>query len=178
MIANIITFIPVRVIFHLTLFVLLLIKLRGLLRVHIIPALKNYRQQADEKRFTLQEKHAILITQKKQLATQFLQQEKQLALLTTKLEAWYLAWLREQEEKKKEFEARQKKISEEMRMQDKMVAYKRSCRQHTEKILAQTIEQLRSNPNTPQVQQFFARATEKISALSSQKKEDNAQADA
>lgn len=185
----IVNFLPIRVIFQFCLFILLLIKLRGLLRTHIIPALKNYRQQADEKRFTLQEQHAILITQKKQLATQFLQQEKQLALLTAKLEKWYLGWLEEQAEKKKEFEARKEKIIVEIRTQDKVVAHRRACRQYTEQTLQQAAGQLQRNPNDSNAQRFFTRTVEKLSSLATTSddtidendtinKEDNAQTDA
>ena len=83
-----------------------------------------------------------------------------------------------QEEKRKEFEARQQKIIEGVRAQDKVVAYKRSCRQYTEKILMDVATQLQQNPHDQNVQQFFDRSIEKINTLRSQKKEDDAQTNA
>jgi len=73
---------------RLVLFGLFCIKARGLIIGYLKPFLDKYRHTIDEHWTTLQEQHMVLIAQKKQLATQFLQQEKQIALLTAKLEQW------------------------------------------------------------------------------------------
>lgn len=172
------SFTLIKILFQLALFVLLIIKVRMLTKKHVIPALKNYQLQTDEKRFTLQEQHAILITQKKQLATQFLQQEKQLALLTAKLEKWYLGWQEEQARKKKEFEEREKKIAQNIKEQSKRVSYKRSRRRYTEQAIDKVAEQLGRNPRDPHTQRFFEHTVEKVQTLAPSPKEDHAQTDA
>ena len=168
----------IKILFQLSLFVLLLIKLRYLTRLYIIPALHNYQQEGNEKRFTLQEQHAILVTQKKQLATQFLQQEKQLALLTSKLEKWYKGWQELQKTKEKEFEEREKKIAHLIEEQHKNVLHKRACRNYTEAALDTAQEQLQRSGTTPQTAAFFENATEHASSLKNPTKDDDAETDA
>lgn len=96
--------------FYLVSFILFSIKARGLITTYLIPYLKESRQADIEKQFTLEEHNAILIVQKKQLATQFLQQEKQLSLLSAKLEHWYSNWRAHQEEKKAALAQRNREI--------------------------------------------------------------------
>lgn len=88
------------------LFILFLIKIRQLFHTMIVPMLNQHQQQTNEKWFALQEQHAVLIAKKKHLATLFLQQEKQISLLTAKLETWYKMWQDRQAQQKEFFEVR------------------------------------------------------------------------
>lgn len=128
--------------FQFTLLGLFLIKAIGMVRQFVVPHLKNVQQESNEKWFSLQEKHAVLIAKKKNMATQFLQQEKQISLLTAKLEAWYAAWKNTQLKRQQTFDDHAKKSVLRQAEQDKRVQEHRAAGRISRQVLAQTEEQL------------------------------------
>lgn len=150
--------------FQATLFCLFLIKAVGLVKAYLVPQLKAAQQESHERMFTLQEKHAILIAKKKQLATQFLQQEKQIALLTAKLEAWYVAWKDTQHKKQQAFDAQARKSMERYAEQDKRVQERRIAGQASKQILANA-EKTLQNDLSALHKSFCDHATEKLSPI-------------
>lgn len=72
------------------LFGLLAIKSYQLITKHVIPALKQMQRDAGSHWIRLHEKHSILISKKKDIATLFLHQEKQLSLLSTRISDWQI----------------------------------------------------------------------------------------
>jgi len=96
----------------LLLFVLFCIKMRWLFAEYILPFLRKQQQETHERWVALQEKHLVLVARKKQLATQFLQQEKQIALLTAKLESWHIVCHNKALERDREISRRAAAIKE------------------------------------------------------------------
>lgn len=148
--------------FEATLFVLFLIRGSQMLHQYLIPALKRHQQGINEKWFGLQEQHAVLISHKKQLATQFLQQEKQIVLLSSKLETWYKMWEKKQEEKKKFFEKKNKALLKNRIEQENLIAQRRTASQVGRKVLEKTIATLASDPKL--AKQYTGSALKKLAA--------------
>lgn len=80
------------VLFQITLFILFSIKALGVIHSYVIPALSRMKQDAQRRWCTLREQRLVATELKKQLASQFLKQEKQIALLAAKLAAWHSSW--------------------------------------------------------------------------------------
>jgi hypothetical protein len=97
--------------FQITLFILFALKFVDLIRTYVIPALQDMRDEVEENWRTLREQRSVADAGKKQKATQFLQQEKQIALLTAKLASWHLIRERKQAERKTAHEERSKAIA-------------------------------------------------------------------
>lgn len=73
---------------EIALFALLVIKSVQIVSSRLRPLLKETQKELSHQWVSLHEKHAVLIHKKKNMATLFLQQEKQLALLSARLEEW------------------------------------------------------------------------------------------
>ena len=141
----VIDFSIINIAFEATLFVLFLIRGIGMLKQYLIPALKQHQQDINEKRFDLQEQHAILIVNKKQLATQFLQQEKQIALLTAKLETWYKMWENKQKQRKEFFEKQAVAIAAHQTEQEQAIAERHAASEVGRKMVAKMLTTLESD---------------------------------
>lgn len=131
--------------FQCVLLVMFVIKARGILKNFVMPHLKGIQQESNEKWFSLQEKHAILIAKKKHMATQFLQQEKQISLLTAKLEAWYAAWKNTQIQRQKTFDVQAHKSALRRVEQDRLVQERRAAGRLSKEMLAQTQLEVEKN---------------------------------
>ena len=129
--------------FQCVLFILFLIRAHQGVRDYIVPLLRQTQQDTNEKWFALQERHAILIARKKQLATQFLQQEKQISLLTAKLETWYKKWQGKQEAQKAFFEEQARKIAAHRTAQEHTVVQRRTAAAVSSRILANVSQTLK-----------------------------------
>jgi hypothetical protein len=114
---------------QLLLFVLFLVKAWGLLQEYVLPRLREHKQDSYEKWMQLQEEHLLLVSQKKQLATQFLQQEKQIALLTAKLESWHLICYHKEKERESMVADRARIINERAAHQQNAAAQARLAAQ-------------------------------------------------
>lgn len=123
---------------HLLFFILFCIKMYWLIATYILPFLVKYREQAHERWFSLQEKHLVLVAKKKQLATQFLQQEKQIALLTAKLESWNAICRHKSLDKERGIAARAAAMNERAAMQQYNVARQELVQKTADQVLAQT----------------------------------------
>jgi len=149
-------------------FVLFCIKAYGAIIKYVIPFLEKRRQETDERWFALQEKHMVLVAKKKQLATQFLQQEKQIALLTAKLEAWHLICSNKQRERERAITEREELMNVRAALQQQMVAKRQLVAQTVEKILKETEQQARQEAELL-FPRYMHRAQQQLSTI--QKKE-------
>lgn len=149
---------------HGLLFVLFCIKMRGVFVRYIIPYLEKHRQEVDERWFALQEKHLVLVSRKKQLATQFLQQEKQIALLTAKLEAWHLVCSNKQREKEHEIADRAQAMNERAALQQYNLAQAQLVTSTVEAVLANVKNEV--SCNTEEIfAHYMARAKAQLSGV-------------
>lgn len=133
----------INIAFEAALFILFLIKIRQLVRTIVIPMLHQYQQETNEKWFALQEQHAVLIAKKKHLATLFLQQEKQISLLTAKLETWYKMWQDRQKQQKEFFEQRAQKTAEGQTEQKLRIQEQRAAATAGRAVLEQVVSRLK-----------------------------------
>lgn len=140
----------INVAFQLTLFILFAIKAYGGIKGHIIPFLRSHQQEENEKWFILQEQHAVLISKKKSLATQFLQQEKQIALLSAKLETWYTAWKNKEKERARFFEEQAQNIANKRTTQERNIANYRAAQATGHALLIKTVENIRKRADDVQ----------------------------
>ncbi len=127
---------------HITLFVLFAIKFLGLVKSWVIPFLQEKKNEKDQEWFALQEKHLVLVAQKKQLATQFLQQEKQIALLTAKLETWHIAANNKQRERENQIADRAQAMNERAALQQYNCAQRRLVVQSGEAVIHEVLKDI------------------------------------
>lgn len=127
---------------HGTLFVLFSIKFVGLVRSKVVPLLRTWKNQHDQEWFALQEKHLVLVAQKKQLATQFLQQEKQIALLTAKLEAWHLVNKDKERERSHQIADRAQAMNERAALQQYNVAQKKLIVRSGQQVISEVLHDI------------------------------------
>lgn len=120
---------------HGALFILFCIKFWGLCSTYVIPYLKKQKNEKNEQFTALQEQHLVLVSQKKQLATQFLQQEKQIALLTAKLESWHAACHHNEKERENVVSDRAREMNERAALQQHAVAQERLAKETGLRIL-------------------------------------------
>ena len=153
------------VLFHFTLFGLLLIKLRTLGKAYIIPMIVSLRKELVSRWYHLQEEHSVVVTKKKQLATQFLRQEKQLALLSSKLETWYKAVLARQEKEKQFFIKQNEKIARLFKEQQKRVTDAQRCKKLTKQALAELKKELASKGQCAQREKFLHETLKAVHTL-------------
>jgi len=146
------------------LFVLFCMKAWGLLRDHIIPRLREHKQALYEKWMQLQEQHLLLVSQKKQLATQFLQQEKQIALLTAKLESWHLICYHKEKERESMVADRARMMNERAALQQHAVAQTRIASQAGQDLVVMVTEDACRDADIL-FDQYFERAVEKLSSM-------------
>lgn len=149
---------------QLMLFVLFLIKAWGLLREHVLPRLKEHKQALYQKWMQLQEEHLLLVSQKKQLATQFLQQEKQIALLTAKLESWHLICYHKEKERESLIAERARMINERAAQQQHAAAQVRLASQAGQDLVAMVTESV-SRESDVLFDRYLAHATQKLSSI-------------
>jgi len=158
--------------FHITLFGLLFIKLRNAVNSIIIPYITGYQADLYKKWFSLQKTNAILIKKKKQLATQFLQQEKQIALLATKLETWYASQQEKQKQQKQVFDEQAQKVIERHAQQQAIIRQYKLQQEFCAQTLKELEQHLNIGTNKHQKEKFFAASIKQAIAL--QKKDGGA----
>ncbi|MEI7580430.1 MAG: hypothetical protein WCJ17_01395 [bacterium] len=149
---------------QLILFFLFLIKAWGLLQDYILPRLREYKQHVYEKWMHLQEEHLLLVSQKKQLATQFLQQEKQIALLTAKLESWHLICYHKEKERENILNDRARLMNERAAVQQHVTAQIRLASQAGQDLVAMVAESVERDAHVL-FDQYLVRAVEKLSVI-------------
>ncbi len=149
---------------QLALFVLFIIKAWKLLRDQVLPRLKAYRQAVYQKWMQLQEEHLLLVSQKKQLATQFLQQEKQIALLTAKLESWHLICYHKEKERESLIADRARMINERAVQQQHMAAQTRLASQAGQDLVAMVTESV-CRDSSVLFDRYVAHAIQKLSTV-------------
>jgi len=147
---------------QLLLFVLFSIKFWGLCSEYVIPFLRKYRDQRNEQWTALQEQHLVLVSRKKQLATQFLQQEKQIALLTAKLESWHVICYYKQKERESLLLDRAQLMNERAAAQQHTAAQARLAAQAGQEIVRMVIESVVQNPEAFS-DQYIERGCEQLS---------------
>jgi len=124
---------------HGAIFVLFSIKFWGLIKAKVVPLLRTWKHEQDQEWFALQEKHLVLVAQKKQLATQFLQQEKQIALLTAKLETWHLVCQAKERDRAHKIADRAQAMNERAALQQYNCAQKRLVTQSGEQVIREVL---------------------------------------
>lgn len=149
---------------NLSFFVLFCIKAYGAIIKYVIPFLEKRRQESDERWFALQEKHMILVSKKKQLATQFLQQEKQIALLTAKLEAWHLICSNKQRERERIIAEREESMNMRAALQQQAVAQERLVAETVEGILTEALSKAEKEADVL-FPQYMSRAQKQLSGV-------------
>lgn len=154
----------VRVAANLVIFVLFCIKFRGFIEGMVLPYLRSYRQELEQHWFALQEKHLVLVSKKKQLATQFLQQEKQIALLTAKLESWRLVCAHKQQEHENALAERGQAMNRRAARQQHVMAQNKLVAD-TAKIVMGDVLQNASNQPELFFEQYVGRAAEHLSQV-------------
>lgn len=165
----VIDFSLVNIAFEATLFVLFLIRGSAMIKNYMIPALKQHQQDINEKWFDLQEQHAVLIANKKQLATQFLQQEKQIALLTSKLETWYKMWENKQQQRKDFFEKQASAIADHQAAQERAIAERRVASQAGQKMIKRALETMTEDAKLKKA--YNKTAIKNLASLSTKQKD-------
>ena len=150
---------------NLMLFVLFSIKFIGIIRSTIIPFLQQSKDESHQKWSLLQEKHLVLVAQKKQLATQFLQQEKQIALLTAKLEVWHLVCKNKEQDRQNKIADRAQAMNERAALQQYNVAQERLIFASGEKIITDVVSDINKNQDQLFIQ-YAARAQTLLSHVS------------
>jgi hypothetical protein len=146
---------------HGVLFVLFAIKFVGLVKNSLVPLLHDLKNERDQSWLALQEKHWVLVSQKKQLATQFLQQEKQIALLTAKLETWHLVCKHKQQEKEHQIADRAQIMNERAALQQYNCAQRRLIVQSGEQVINEVMSTVSDQADALFVQ-YMKRAAETL----------------
>lgn len=149
---------------HILFFILFCIKMYWLITEYIIPFLAKHREEASERWFSLQERHLVLVAKKKQLATQFLQQEKQIALLSAKLEAWHFICRNKALEKEREIAARSDAMHERATIQQYTVARRELVKKTAEAVLVDIRSRV-TEETEDLFAQYLARAQVELSGV-------------
>jgi len=161
------------VIFHFTLFGLLVVKLHELAKQYLLPLLVKIQKGITQKWRGLEKEHAIVVVKKKNLATQFLQQEKQLALLSSKLEKWYEAMLIRQNREVELSKKLNKKTDLRYKEQQKRMAEKSIVERTTKNVISDIKKELLHKNTAAQKELFLHLALKKLSAsVNAQAQED------
>jgi len=129
------------ILFELTLFTLLTIKLYQLSAEYIYPLLRGYIDEKDKAMHDLEEQNNTLIAQRKHFATQFLNQEKQISLLEQKIDIWYEKWKDKQEKRRLIFKDQEEIICKKISFQRKNTRDSALNR----KVWSQALEQVRES---------------------------------
>jgi hypothetical protein len=145
-------------------FVLFCIKAYGAFVQYVIPLLEKRRHEINERWFALQEKHLVIVSKKKQLATQFLQQEKQIALLTAKLEAWHLVCVNKKQERERAIAERTQAMNERAAIQQHTLAERELVATTVKKVLDEVAQEMRKNTESTFVQ-YMSRAKIQLSGV-------------
>jgi len=149
---------------NISFFVLFCIKAYGVCVQYLIPLLEKRRQEINERWFALQEKHLVLVSKKKQLATQFLQQEKQIALLTAKLEAWHLVCTNKQQEREQALAERAQAMNERAALQQYTLAERELVAATVKEVLAGVAQEMQKNTEAA-FAQYMSRAKVQLSGV-------------
>lgn len=157
------------ILFEWSLFILLSIRLRDLLKKYIIPGLQEYIRDLNKKWLSLQEQNAVLVSKKKSMASLFLQQEKQISLLSSKLHNWYEKWSAKERAQQESYQEQAKRVQELIKKQQANHAYQKQVTALFKEISESAREELINKLRTEEKSLYLKDALKKLSELPEEK---------
>lgn len=157
--------------FEVLFFFFLTLRLYSLGKQYIIPLLKEEKENECKKVVDLTTEHGELALQKKAIATQFLHQEKQIALLASKLERWYVAWQKKEADKQRQFTQHGQVAIEQLQRQYKNFFLEKQYINESLQLITELKKELETGAHEAFQKHYFDKALAQFNTISTLKEQ-------